>query len=162
MAEKKKWRKPTGAEPDATSSGDSGGGDVPRPPRVVMTPDPDDEGDDDEIETARSGSAIAVGPATLEGDIEAVRLESERERLAAANALRDWVTAEKPTNEPILKRLESDIRSGRKLNEWGAFSLDDLLRPPAYDHSRHWAARLGNIVTLVRNVLLFAPVGLTW
>jgi len=125
-----------------------------------MTPDPDDEGD--EPDAASSGSAIAMGPGTLGDDIEAVRLESERERLAAANALRDWVAVEKPSNEPILKRLESDIRSGRKLNEWGAFSLDDLLRPPAYDHSRHWAARVGNIVTLVRNVLLFAPVGLTW
>jgi hypothetical protein len=159
MAEKKKWRKVPGTEPEDTTTGDFGGGDG-RPPRIVMTPDPDDEGD--EPDAASSGSAIAMGPGTLGDDIEAVRLESERERLAAANALRDWVAVEKPSNEPILKRLESDIRSGRKLNEWGAFSLDDLLRPPAYDHSRHWAARVGNIVTLVRNVLLFAPVGLTW
>ncbi len=155
MAEKKKWRKPSDADTEAVPSGDSGGGDG-TPPRIVMTPEPDDDDDDD------SSGAIPLGAGSLEDDIEAVRRESERERLAAADALRDWVAAEKPTNEPILKRLEGDIRAGRKLNEWGAFSLDDLLRPPAYDHSRHWAARLGSVVTLVRNVLLFAPVGLTW
>lgn len=156
MAEKKKWRKPSDVDTETVPSGDSGGGDG-TPPRIVMTPEPDDDDDDDS-----SGGAIPLGAGSLEDDIEAVRRESERERLAAADALRDWVAAEKPTNEPILKRLEGDIRAGRKLNEWGAFSLDDLLRPPAYDHSRHWAARLGSVVTLVRNVLLFAPVGLTW
>lgn len=157
MAEKKKWRKPSDEKPEAATSGDAGGGDG-SPPRIVMTPEPDD---DDDEEGTISG-AIPMGPGSLEDDIEAVRRESERERLAAADALRDWVAVERPTNEPILRRLESDIRAGRKLNEWGAFSLDDLLRPPAYDHSRHWAARLGSLVTLTRNLFLFLPVFFTW
>ena len=158
MAEKKKWRPPVRKDADSPGTDGGGSGDG-TPPTIVMTPDPDDDGDDD---VRDSSGAIPMGSGSLDEEIEAVRRESERERLAAANALRDWVAAERPTNEPILKRLEDDIRASRKLNEWGAFSLDDLLRPPAYDHSRHWAARFGNLVTLIRNVLLFAPVGLTW
>jgi hypothetical protein len=154
MAEKKKWRPPVRKDEDGPSA-DGAGGSGGIPPTIVMTPDSDDDDDDDRV-------AIPMGAGSLEEDIEVVRRESERERLAAADALRDWIEVENPTNAPILRRLEGDIRASRKLNEWGAFSLDDLLRPPAYDHSRHWAARFGNVVTLVRNVLLFAPVGLTW
>lgn len=158
MAEKKKWRPPVRKDSDTPRIDEGGSGDG-TPPTIVMTPDPED--DDDEVVRV-SGGAIPMGPGSLDEEIETVRRESERERLAAADALRDWVAVERPTNEPILKRLEGDIRASRKLNEWGAFSLDDLLRPPAYDHSRHWASRLASVMTIVRNLFLFLPVFFTW
>ena len=61
---------------------------------------------------------------------------SSGERLAAADALKTWIEQREPENRHILEKLESDLRQDRRLNEWGQFALEDLLRPPRRDLSQ--------------------------
>jgi uncharacterized protein YukE len=65
-------------------------------------------------------------------------------------------------NREILERLHKDIRANRKMNEWGSFPLDDLLRPPMRDFTTESIAKIADYVTLFRNLFLFVPVLLTW
>jgi hypothetical protein len=57
---------------------------------------------------------------------------SESERLETAKKLRDWIDRSKPENHLILDRLEHDIREDVRLENWSAFALEDLMRPPRY------------------------------
>jgi len=84
------------------------------------------------------------------------------ERLQAADALKTWVAERQPANAHILEQLEGDLRANRRLNEWGQFALEDLLRPPRRDSSKYLFHKLAYIITFVRNIVLFIPVGVTW
>ena len=142
---------------------------------------------DEEGSEPEESSAIPMGPASepeeffvepevdddVEEDVEisdedmtpeeAARA-SEKERLAAADALKKWMDEEGVhiRNREILDRLHKDIRANRKMNEWGSFPLDDLLRPPMRDFTTLPMAKLANFVTVIRNLLLFFPVLVTW
>jgi hypothetical protein len=142
---------------------------------------------DEEGSEPEESSAIPMGPASepteffvepvvdddVEEDVEisdedmtpeeAARA-SEKERLAAADALKKWMDEEGVhiRNREILDRLHKDIRANRKMNEWGSFPLDDLLRPPMRDFTTLPMAKLANFVTVIRNLLLFVPVMVTW
>ena len=87
---------------------------------------------------------------------------ADRDRLVAADALRKWIVERSPTNAHILEQLESDLRKNQRLNEWGQFALEDLLRPPRRDASRFIAHKVAAIVTFFRNLVLFIPVAVTW
>ena len=87
---------------------------------------------------------------------------ADRDRLGAADALRKWIVERSPTNAHILEQLESDLRKNQRLNEWGQFALEDLLRPPRRDASRFIAHKVAAIVTFFRNLILFIPVAVTW
>ena len=87
---------------------------------------------------------------------------ADRDRLVAADALRKWIVERSPTNAHILEQLESDLRKNQRLNEWGQFALEDLLRPPRRDTSRFIAHKVAAIVTFFRNLVLFIPVAVTW
>jgi len=87
---------------------------------------------------------------------------TEAERLAVADTLRAWISAAEPENKEILNRLEADIREDKQLENWAAFTLEDLMQPPRYSEIRTLWSRIGDFVVLVRNSLLFAPVFVTW
>jgi DNA-binding transcriptional MerR regulator len=87
---------------------------------------------------------------------------STSQRLQAASKLEKWVEDRNPPNAELLRRLASDIRRNERLNEWGQFALEDLLRPPRRDPSEYRLYRLAEWITLLRNVALFLPVLLTW
>ena len=91
-----------------------------------------------------------------------VEKSADRDRLGAADALRKWIVERSPTNAHILEQLESDLRKNQRLNEWGQFALEDLLRPPRRDASRFIAHKVAAIVTFFRNLVLFVPVAVTW
>ena len=55
---------------------------------------------------------------------------TERERVAAADSLRRWISDAEPSNKAILERLEQDIRSDNHMDRWAAIGLEDLIRPP--------------------------------
>jgi hypothetical protein len=112
---------------------------------------------EEEEEFGDSDSGIELTPE------EAARA-SEKERLAAADALKKWMDEEGSSirNREIIDRLHKDIRANRKMNEWGSFPLDDLLRPPMRDFTTLRMAKWANRVTLLRNLLLFVPVFVTW
>lgn len=88
--------------------------------------------------------------------------EVSSERIQAADALKEWVSDRKPANAQILELLEGDLRANRRLNEWGQFALEDLLRPPRRDSESYLAHRVANLVTFIRNIILFVPVFITW
>ena len=143
----------------------------------------DSEGSESEV-----SSAIPMGPSSApteffiepevhhEADEEEVEISdedmtpeeaaraSEKERLAAAEALKKWMDEEGVhiRNREILDRLYKDIRANRKMNEWGSFPLDDLLRPPMRDFTTLQLAKWANRITLFRNLILFVPVMVTW
>ena len=107
---------------------------------------------------------LAVGDSAIELTPEEAARASDKERLAAALALKTWMDDEGPSirNREILERLHTDIRANRKMNEWGSFPLDDLLRPPMRDFTTLPMAKIANFVTVLRNLLLFVPVMVTW
>lgn len=136
-----------------------------------------------------ASTAIPLGPSTTapiefvveseesEDDVEDVRVDpdveltpeeaaraSDRERIGAAKALKSWMDEEGENirNREILEQLHSDISANRKMNEWGSFPLDDLLRPPMRDFSTLGTAKVAELVTVLRNLLLFVPVLVTW
>jgi prefoldin subunit 5 len=87
---------------------------------------------------------------------------ADRDRLAAADALTIWIYERSPANAHILQQLEGDLRKNQRLNEWGQFALEDLLRPPRRDPRRFVAHRIAAVITFFRNLLLFVPVAITW
>ncbi len=87
---------------------------------------------------------------------------ADRDRLGAADALKKWIDERSPANAHILAQLESDLRKNQRLNEWGQFALEDLLRPPRRDAGRFIAHKVAATVTFVRNLILFIPVAVTW
>ena len=105
---------------------------------------------------------------TVDPDVELTPEEaaraSDRERIGAAKALKSWMDEEGENirNREILEQLHSDISANRKMNEWGSFPLDDLLRPPMQDFATLGTAKVANFVTVLRNLLLFVPVMVTW
>ena len=107
---------------------------------------------------------LAVGDSAIELTPEEAARASDKERLAAALALKTWMDDEGPSirNREILERLHTDIRANRKMNEWGSFPLDDLLRPPMRDFTTLRMAKIADYVTLFRNLFLFVPVLVTW
>jgi hypothetical protein len=76
-----------------------------------------------------------------------VEKSADRDRLGAADALRKWIDERSPANAHILEQLESDLRENQRLNEWGQFALEDLLRPPRRDGSRFIAHKDAAVVT---------------
>ena len=131
-------------------------GPATEPKEFFVEPEADDE-EEDLVDPIVGGAEEELSPE------EAARA-SEKERLAAADALKKWMDEEGASirNREILERLQSDIRANRKMNEWGSFPLDDLLRPPMRDFTTLRAAKLANFVTVFRNLLLFVPVMVTW
>jgi len=109
-----------------------------------------------------------VEDVTVDPDVELTPEEaaraSDRERIGAAKALKSWMDEEGENirNREILEQLHSDISANRKMNEWGSFPLDDLLRPPMRDFATLGTAKVANFVTVLRNLLLFVPVMVTW
>jgi len=95
-------------------------------------------------------------------DPKTEEVASTHERLAAAGALGSWIEQREPENRHILERLESDLRENKRLNEWGQFALEDLLRPPRRDLSQIVLYEIASWVTFFRNILLFVPVAVTW
>jgi hypothetical protein len=49
-----------------------------------------------------------------------------------------------------------------RLENWSAFALEDLMRPPRYSEVNSRWSKIGDYVVLVRNTLLFIPVLITW
>jgi len=87
---------------------------------------------------------------------------SEAERLEVANKLRSWIDTAEPGNKEILNRLEADIREDRQLENWAAFTLEDLMQPPLYSEIRTTWSKVGDVLVVFRNTILFLPVLVTW
>lgn len=87
---------------------------------------------------------------------------SASDRQEAADALKLWIDKHNPENRHILERLEQDLRHEERLNEWGQFALEDLLRAPRRDITNLRFHQIAERITAFRNLVLFLPVFVTW
>ena len=79
--------------------------------------------------------------------------------LELAGKLKAWGTANKISDDPYLEGLTRAIEEDRDLAVWASTNVMELLPVPAVSYRE---GRLYALLTLVRNVLVFVPVGLTW
>lgn len=78
-----------------------------------------------------------------------------------AEQLRSFASEYKAGNDPYISGLLEAIDSKKNLHIWAELNPLDYL-PHAEAKSHLTKARLVRILTVVRNVLVFAPVALTW
>ena len=80
---------------------------------------------------------------------------------ALAEKLRGWMLIRNVKSDPFLKNLIESLETGKNLHIWAELNpLEYLPHPDASSHLRKQS--LVRIFTISRNVLVFAPVALTW
>ena len=80
---------------------------------------------------------------------------------ALAEKLRGWMLIRNVKSDPFLKNLIESLETGKNLHIWAELNpLEYLPHPDASGHLRKQT--LVRIFTIIRNVLVFAPVALTW
>jgi hypothetical protein len=91
-------------------------------------------------------------------------VQSDERRVRVAETLREWIDSNDPENRHILDELESDIRDNNveRLNLWGQFALEDLMRPPRNERRESPLYRVVRWLEIGRSILLFVPVAFTW
>jgi len=78
-----------------------------------------------------------------------------------ANSIESWATAHQLSGDPYIQNIIPDLRDRKRLAMWA--SLDPLAYlPHAEAESKKSLATLSAMISIVRNVLVFAPVALTW
>jgi hypothetical protein len=80
---------------------------------------------------------------------------------ALAASLSTWIARHNLQSDPYLNGLRKAIEEKKDLHIWAELDPIDYLPHPE-SHSGFAKARLVRILTVVRNVLVFAPVALTW
>lgn len=80
---------------------------------------------------------------------------------ALAEKLRGWMLIRNVKSDPFIKNLIDSLETGKNLHIWAELNpLEYLPHPEASGHLRKQS--LVRIFTIIRNVLVFAPVALTW
>ena len=87
-------------------------------------------------------------------------LDSQR-RLELAEELETWSLTRKVAFDKYLKGVISALRSGEELATWAQYAPEDWLPRPR-SHKARKMADIGRLIAIVRNVLIFFPVALTW
>jgi hypothetical protein len=78
-----------------------------------------------------------------------------------AEKLENWVALRGVKNDPYLRQLIEALRERKNLHVWAEIQpLDFMPHPTSILQERQ--SSLVRILTIVRNVLVFAPVALTW
>ena len=76
-----------------------------------------------------------------------------------ATKLKTWGSEHKIADDPYLEGLVTALEEDRDLAVWASTDVMELLPFP---HVSFREGRLYALLTLIRNVLVFVPVGLTW
>lgn len=84
-----------------------------------------------------------------------------KEHLALANEIENWANAHSLIEDPYLTELIRDIRSRKNLSRWSELKPMEFLPYPELPQLRR-PESLFNLITVLRNVLVFLPVALTW
>jgi len=80
---------------------------------------------------------------------------------ALAEKLRTWMYLRSVKSDPVLNNLVESLETGKNLHIWAELNpLEYLPHPEASAHLRKQS--IVRILTIIRNVLVFAPVALTW
>ena len=79
----------------------------------------------------------------------------------AIESLRSWATKHQLLDDPFVKGLLHGVISRTNLPFWASKELVDLL-PHAKSSSKTRMARIDAYLIIIRNVVVFIPVALTW
>ena len=83
------------------------------------------------------------------------------DHLPLAQSLEEWGRTYGTASDPYVSSLLADLRERKNLTMWATMNPMDLLPQPVLNSGAKflsWTRRL----TILRNVLVFAPVALTW
>lgn len=75
--------------------------------------------------------------------------------------LRTWAERNKSSEDGIVKQLLADLSTGSDLDAWSELDVLEIL-PEAVHHSAAKRAATANYLTIIRNIMVFVPVALTW
>jgi hypothetical protein len=80
---------------------------------------------------------------------------------ALADSIDSWANSNELQDDPYLSRLSAAVRGNKNLAMWATLDPSELLPfIPAKTNSA--AQSVNNLLVLLRNVLVFFPVALTW
>jgi methyl-accepting chemotaxis protein len=79
----------------------------------------------------------------------------------AAEDLRFWSRARGVESDPFVAELQEDLASGENLDFWASIEPAEMLPMPAKQKVIQYES-IARLVVLIRNVLIFLPVALTW
>ena len=83
------------------------------------------------------------------------------EHLEIADAISSWANKYKVTGDPYVAGLVADLREHKNLPMWATLDPLAYLPEPAITEG-YSAIKWTRLLTVFRNVLVFAPVALTW
>jgi hypothetical protein len=83
------------------------------------------------------------------------------EHLEVADQISSWSSKYKVTNDPYVSGLVADLREEKNLAMWATLDPLAYLPEPAISEG-YSAIKWTRLLTVLRNVLVFAPVALTW
>lgn len=78
-----------------------------------------------------------------------------------AEKLEDWARRHRVERDPYLSQLTESLKERKNLHIWAELQPLDFLPYPKSD-AQNRKSDLVRILTIIRNVLVFAPVALTW
>lgn len=78
-----------------------------------------------------------------------------------AEKLESWSRLRRVENDPYLSQLINSLKERKNLHVWAEISPLDFLPYPKSDLNNK-QSDLVRILTIIRNILVFAPVALTW
>ena len=86
---------------------------------------------------------------------------SRKNLISLAEKLDDWAILNSVKNDSYVSRLSYALRNKENLNFWANLSALESLPFPTSNAGKS-QSKISQILILIRNVLVFAPVALTW
>lgn len=87
--------------------------------------------------------------------------KNEDKQIALADELDKWASSYGASEDSYVKGLSGSLRSGTELHFWATLDPIDYLPFPQVKAGAKLASRV-RLILILRNVLVFAPVALTW
>lgn len=87
--------------------------------------------------------------------------KSDDEQIKLAENLESWAAKYGAKEDPYVQGLSSSLRNGEGLHIWATLDPIEYLPFPRISAGSRLAAR-NRLIIILRNVLVFAPVALTW
>jgi hypothetical protein len=89
------------------------------------------------------------------------RVSSSKKHIELADRIDLWARRYKVSRDPYVNGLSASLREKKNLQIWAAMNPVEYLPHPEITEGIA-IARWARLITLIRNVLVFAPVALTW
>ena len=89
------------------------------------------------------------------------RRKADEQSQELLHELNSWASTSKVTNDPYVKALAHALETGEDIESIAEINPLDYLPHPEFTAGAR-RLKLNNLLTIIRNVLVFAPVALTW